>query len=569
MGYRVDYELLDSMFEQLGKQTTAWQEELNAVKTAIERIQNTNNMSGVGADAIRIYYLQTHSELLNSLIALVGLHNTNFGQYKTNYQQYIDDGLDTVIVEEELGNIIQSLDTMKGAAINIDEDARSILREIKDIFVMPLHGVDEVANTINVARGICSGLNQNIHSLETQHSNADFVNTEMAIHLLTSNINALLGKSRSFKENYDSNSWANANRNYQLSQLSAGLINDLNGKAEAAKAAVEYHEARKELENRIETAKWEKLLVTAVVVVASAIAIVALPVSGPLVVGLVNGVSSAIIGANNKAMDLYVVDGDLSGEDWMQVAVEGSKGYLTGLATGVVGGVAGEAISGLTHGIPALQSGNVVVNTATHIAVGSVTDVATGVATRATGEVVEQLVDGKEGVNWSEVGAKAFDGGEMIKDAIEGGAGGYKDRHKIDYSESMNSDYEKGLVNELYESGDLEYTVDPELDAAQFESKTLKEYLPDYTIKYKDECDDSFIDQLLSPDDYDHEKYETDERMHEIIDTTQEIIGDDTFKSHDEILQDINKTSPTTSGASGPFYPGGGDGGGEGGGGFR
>ena len=555
MGYRVDYDLLDSMFEQLGKQTTAWQQELKAVKTAVERIRDTDNMSGVGADAIRIYYMQTHTELVNSLLALVDLHNSNFELYKMHYQRYLDDGLDTVIVEEELGTIIQSLDDMKTAAIEIDSEARTILWDIADIvdkkgnpIKPPLRGIDEVADAINEARGICSGLNENIHSLEIQHSREDFVKTELSIRLLTSTINELLGKSRNFKENYDSSSWTNANRSYQLSQLSEGLINDLNGKAEAAKAAVEYHESRKELEKRIETAKWEKILVTGVVVIASAITIVALPVSGPLVVGLVNGVSSAIIGANNKAMDLYVVDGDLSGEDWAQVAVEGSKGYLTGLATGVVGGVAGEAISGLTHGIPALQSGNAVVNTATHIAVGSVTDVTTGIATRATGEVVEQLVDGKEGVNWSEVGTKAFDGGEIIKDAIEGGAGGYKDRHKVNYSESMNSDYEKGLVNELNESGDLEYTVDPELDSVQFEPKPFKEYLSDYTIKYKDECDDSFIDQLLSPDDYDHEKYETKERIHEIIDTTQEIIGDDTFKSNDEILQDINKTSPQISG---------------------
>ena len=133
MGYRVDYDLLDSMFEQLGKQTTAWQQELKAVKTAVERIRDTDNMSGVGADAIRIYYMQTHTELVNSLLALVDLHNSNFELYKMHYQRYLDDGLDTVIVEEELGTIIQSLDDMKTAAIEIDSEARTILWDIADI----------------------------------------------------------------------------------------------------------------------------------------------------------------------------------------------------------------------------------------------------------------------------------------------------------------------------------------------------------------------------------------------------------------------------------------------------
>lgn len=542
MGYRVDYTLLDAMYEQLNNQVDAWDSELNAAKTAVERLISTSNMSGVGADAVRNYLKSVHAPLVESLILLVNLHRTNFILYKTDYQQSIDTGFDTVIDEEELAGIVQALGVMKNAAIEVDDEARAILRQINDIFVTSFRSVTDVADVLGAASDKCSTLSQNIVALESLHSQYAFANTESAIDILTNTINTYLNQGRSFKTNYDPNSSANANSNYLLTMLSSILVSDLNGKAEAAQTAVEYHESRKEMENRIETAKWQKLLVSAVVVVGSAVLIAALPVSGPLVVGLVSGVSSAIIGATNEAADLYIEDGSVSGDDWNKVIMEGSKGFVTGMVTGVVGGVAGRTISDLTKGIPALQSANAAVNVTTHVVIGSTSEVVSGVATRTASEIVDQVIDEDKGLNtdidWKKVKEEALDPTEIGKDIVIGGAGGYMDGHKVDYSEGMNSDYEKGIINEMYESGELEYTVDSDLDVVDVSDKDFIDRLSDYTIKHKD-TDDSLLEEILSPDDYSHEKYEDIMIVNKVIDKTDAIIIDDIYKSHDEIIQDV------------------------------
>lgn len=542
MGYRVDYTLLDAMYEQLNNQVEAWDSELNAAKTAVERLIATSNMSGVGADAIRNYLKNVHAPLVESLIALVDLHRTNCLLYKTDYQQSIDTGFDTVIDEEELSGIVQALGVMKNAAIEVDDEVRAILRQINDIFVTSFRSVTDVADALGVASGMCSTLSQNIIALESRHSQYSFTNTASAIDILTNTINTYLNQGRSFKANYDPNSSANANSNYQLTMLSSILVSDLNGKAEAAQTAVEYHESRKEMENRIETAKWQKLLVSALVVVGSAVLIAALPVSGPLVVGLVSGASSAIIGATNEAADLYIEDGSVSGDDWNKVIMEGSKGFVTGMVTGVVGGIAGRTISDLTKGIPALQSANAAVNVTTHVVIGSTSEVVSGVATRTASEIVDQVMDEDKGLNtdidWKKVKEEALDPTEIGKDIVIGGAGGYMDGHKVDYSEGMNSDYEKGVINEMYESGELEYTVDQDLDAVEVSDKDFIDHLSDYTIKHKD-TDGSLVEEILSPDDYSHQKYEDIMIVNKVIDKTDAIIIDDIHKSHDEIIQDV------------------------------
>lgn len=568
MKYRVDYNLLDSMYNQVNSQAETWGTELNAAKTAIERLINTSNMSGVGADAVRDYLTNVHGNMVQALISLVELHRTNFVLYKTDYQQTIDTGFDSVIDEEELEGIMQSLQNMKEAAVGVDEEVRAILRQVNDIFSTPFRSVTDAADVINQANSFCSSLSQKIWALENRHNQAAFSGTETTINLLTGMINSYLTKSRSFKSNYDPSSTANQHDNKRLTMLNSLLLADVNGKAEALQAAVEYHEAREEMENRIETAKWEKLLVSALVVVGSAIFIAAIPVSGPLVVGLVSGASSAIISANNEMMDLYVVDGDLSGDDWKQVGIEGGKGFVTGFATGMVGGVASKSLSGLTKGVSALHSTNTTVNMAAHVAVGSATEVAGGVVVRSVGEITEQVMDDKEGINWSDVGSKALDGKEIIKDAVIGGASGYYDGHKVDYSESMHSDYEQAIIDDMYAKGELESSVDPELDAAEYlymdeytydmKKKVENDFIDDYIVKKKDDGltwqERINVDNILSPDDYSHGKYDTIIGVNEALEQSYKSLdraglvndildtsSDGAFKSHDEIIQEVLK----------------------------
>ena len=568
MGYRVDYKLLNAMYEQINSQTSAWTEELNAVKSALERLRDSQNYSGAGADSIRLYLESIHIELADTLLSVVGLHKTNFVLYKSHYQDQLDTGLETVIDEEELNTIEQALTAMKNAALDVDDNVRDILRNVKDIEAFTLRSVADVADVISDAVQICSNLDFNIKAIESRHFNGDFTETGATIQLLTNQINTYLGKSRSFKSNYTPDDSAKV-----LAQVNTILMSDLDGKAEAAKAAVESHESREELANRLEAAKWEKLLLSAAVVVASVVVVAVLPVSGPLVVGAVSGVSGAVMGFGNTAIDLYAIDGELSREDGGRAFIEGLKGGVTGFVTGAVGGVAGKYLSSLTKGIPALQSANTTVNIATHVAVGSASEVATGMTTRAVGEVLEQAMDIKPGIEWSEVGKKALDGGDILKDALIGGAGGYVEGHKLDFSESMYSDYEQGTLKDMYEKGELDYTVDPELDGATFEpfeeltydmkpktEKDFADYFEDFTVKFKDDGlsakERLSLDNILSSDDYANGKidYDTIMDINKAIDKGKDILGksnlvhnameggnDGIFKSNDEIIFETNK----------------------------
>jgi hypothetical protein len=187
------------MYNQVNSQAETWGTELNAAKTAIERLINTSNMSGVGADAVRDYLTNVHGNMVQALISLVELHRTNFVLYKTDYQQTIDTGFDSVIDEEELEGIMQSLQTMKNAAVDVDDAVRTILRQVNDIFSAPFHSVTDAADVINQANSFCSSLSQKIWTLENRHNQAAFSGTETTINLLTGMINAYLTKSRNFK----------------------------------------------------------------------------------------------------------------------------------------------------------------------------------------------------------------------------------------------------------------------------------------------------------------------------------------------------------------------------------
>lgn len=570
MGYRVNYRLLDAMYDQLNSQATKWEGELDQVKDAANRLVQTDNMSGTGADAMRSYFTKVHLELVQSLTSLVKLHLANFTLYMNEYQSTIDTAFDVIIDEEELAEIVRSINTVKNDALDIDSSIRSELRKVDDIFSVTFRSVTDVADILDQAAAMCTALDQGVTDLESRHAQSAFANTSATIGYLTTSVNAALSQGRSFKTDFDPNGAVYQAAFGQLSAINAALINDLNGKSAALEAAVEYHNARKEMENRIETAKWEKLLVSAAVIVASAVVIAVLPVSGPLVVGAVSAASSAIIGGNNAYMDLYVVDGDVSGDDWKTVGLEAGKGAVTGFVTGVVGGVAGKAISGVTKGIPALHSANTVVNTATHVAIGSTTEVVTGIATRTASGIIDQAFNGEEEFSWSEVGEKAFSGEEILKDAILGGIDGYYEGHKVDYSESMHSDYEQAVLDDMRKSGELETYVDPELDAASLEPadpltydmKPVREtnVWEDYFVKKKDDGltwnERITPDKILTPDDYSHGRHNTVNQVKDIFEKGEKAIdksrisndplsgdGPGYIKGDDQILKEAYKNT--------------------------
>jgi len=543
MVYKVNYDSLDAMCSNITRQASDWNTEIETVSTASQKLIQSSNMAGNGADAIREYMTNVHQLLQGLICEALSLHASNVVLYFDDYQVSVDSALHTRIDSDELNRLREELENTKNRAIDIDDELAYQLGRISDIFSVNYRDVYGVAQSHQTALDRIKKLDESVCTLETQHQSKDFVCTGNLITSLTALINECLSIQRGGQASFTVEQLAISKAFQAVYAAHLSASDDLAEKSTLLQSAIERQNERelqlqKEIEERIETVKWQKLIVSAVVVVGSALLIAAVPVSGPLVVGLVSGASSAIMGATNEAMDLYIEDGDISGDDLKQVGIEAGKGFAVGFATGVVGGVVGKTVSGLTEGIPALQSANATINTATHVAIGSASDIVTGIATRTTSEVIDQVTDDQEGINLLEIGKEAFDGGEIIKDGVIGGIGGYYDGHKVDYSKSMHSDYEQGTLKDMYAKGELEYSVDPELDGVEYVSsddltydmkpKSDPKFVEDYIIKKKNDGLSSTeritIDNLFSPDDYSNSKHEMSVRMRKIMEMGEKII---------------------------------------------
>ena len=177
MGYKVDFDSLDSMYNSIGNQANNWISELESIKGKLKTLLDTTNMSGVAAENIKSYIENVHMTLIALLAQLVSLHSLNCLLYKSDYQTNVDTDLHSVIKSTELLDYKECIDSTKATAISIDNSIAYILNGIKDIFYVSYADVSAVdAKHISVSNFL-SDLDTEINTLENNHYNNDFINT--------------------------------------------------------------------------------------------------------------------------------------------------------------------------------------------------------------------------------------------------------------------------------------------------------------------------------------------------------------------------------------------------------
>ena len=120
MGYKVEYDTLDGLYNGLSAQANQWLERFQLLQTAVEVLSGSKSISGPGADSIRSYFENVHGTIIGLLASLVSLHSANCLLYKQDYQQNIDQDLHAIIHETELNQIKRSIQNNKTLALTVN-----------------------------------------------------------------------------------------------------------------------------------------------------------------------------------------------------------------------------------------------------------------------------------------------------------------------------------------------------------------------------------------------------------------------------------------------------------------
>lgn len=481
MGYKVEFDSLDNMYNSVGNQANTWIEELNSIKGKFQTLLNSSNMSGAAADNIKCYIENVHMTIIALLTQLISLHSSNCLLYKSDYQTNIDTDLHAVIKESELQDYKTRIDSTNATAISIDDSIAYVLSGIKDIFYVSYANVSEVdAEHISVSTFL-SDLDNEIKALEDNHNNNDFVNSSQMINALKAFINEQASTGRSYRTNFTTDSLASSASFLRLYNSHMDVSQEYEQKASAIDTAIENENQRvaalqHEYEERQEKATIVKWIVTGVCIVGSIVAIAATGgAATPLIVGTVSAVSGAVMAGTNNLADQYVQHGNLIENsdkiDWTSfgkdVVVAGVAGFATGAIGAGMGGVITSKLGSTAIGSSLLHSSSSIVRIGTAAAIGSASEVASGIVTRGVGTFITTGGDIKEAMN------EAVDIKDIALDATIGGIGGglneytsTKQAQKAvdDYASSYNSKHNPIKDGEEYGLENLKQTANGGVD---------------------------------------------------------------------------------------------------------
>ena len=431
MGYKVDFDELDTMYYSLGNQNGIWLEELEKLQADFVHLKNSSNMSGNAANSIGAYIGGVHTILNGLLSQLISLHSANCLLYKNAYQSEIDTDLHARIDETEINDIKDTIERNRVSAVDTDGELSYTLNSIKDIFYVSYQDVSEVDNIHQSVKNMITSLDDNIKSLEDYHYNNDFINTQELIDDITAFIREQLGKTRSYKTSFRPEQLAESQTFKKLYDSYMNVEREMEAKADDITTAFDNEKERiadleAEYNERQKNAEMINWIVTGVCVVGSIAAIAATGgAATPLVVGAVSAVSGAVMAGTTNLTGQSVQHGNLIENAneiaWSSFGKDVVVAGVTGFVTGYVGASMGSILTSKLQATKAgalLHSTNSVVRVGTGAAIGSAAEVGSGIVTRGVGTMIVTGGDVEEAVD------QAFDGKNIAVDATLGGLSG-------------------------------------------------------------------------------------------------------------------------------------------------
>lgn len=202
MTFKVDYTAIDSVYALISKQCDSWSDSLNKVKDSLEKLINSNSITGKGADNIKLYLSNTHLMLIDLLISLIDAHKNNFFLYKDDYYIKIDNSILTNIDENEICDIQQKLKFFCNQSIAVDYEVNKAIAEISDIFYVHTKNIDDVSANYEILFKHIDKIREDVNSFENHHIKSDFNDTEALNQYINKFISQLLICEKNYKEQF-------------------------------------------------------------------------------------------------------------------------------------------------------------------------------------------------------------------------------------------------------------------------------------------------------------------------------------------------------------------------------
>lgn len=428
MGYKVEYDTLDELYNGLSAQTNQWLERFQSLQTAVEGLSGSKSISGTGADNIRSYFENVHGTIIGLMASLLSLHSANCLLYKQDYQQNVDQDLHAIIHEAELSKIKGSINSNKTLALSVNGEVQYALAQVRDIFYYAFRDASDVEAAHKTIEDFLTDLDAEIRSLEQRHSTEDFTSSAQMIQSLKAFISEQAGKGRAYKETFAPADLANSSAFQQVYGAYVSIQDELDSKAPAIETAIENENQRiadlqAEYEERQKKATVINWVVTGVCIIGSIAAIAATGgAATPLVVAGISAASSAVIAGTHNVTGQYVQNGSLSNLDLKSLGKDVVVGAATGFVTGYLGAtVSGAITSGLGNtaiGSTLLNSSNAAVRIGTGAVIGSVSQVGSGIVSRGAGTLVSTGGDIDAAID------SALNTESIVTDAVIGGVFG-------------------------------------------------------------------------------------------------------------------------------------------------
>lgn len=437
MGFHVDFDSLDLLYSGLYGNACTWNESLTALNNNVKTLVASTNMSGIGADNLKLYFENVHGSIISILYTLISAHINNCLLYVHDYQSGIDNSLHAVIDEKELCEITSELEQIIHNANDIDSAINLSLSSVSDIIDVDCPGFNNILFYEEQIKYRSQLLRSDISYLEENHYRDDFLETSALITSLETFINELLANTRTYKTDFSLDSLKNNRSFLGLAQSYVEVNAQIYAKELSIAQAIDDENERinklnTEIEERQKKASCEKWIVTGVCFVASAVILIG---SGgtatPLVVGIVSGVSGAVIAGNNVAADEYVKNGwDTSEWDISKIGesalLAGISGFITGYFGAELTKAAGNLITSSKFGSTLLNSPSATVRMGSGAVIGGITEVSVGVGTRGVSTFTVNMIESRGNIEESAAAAKnsAFSLESILIDATLGSFNG-------------------------------------------------------------------------------------------------------------------------------------------------
>ena len=199
--FKVVYDDFIDFGDELERNHSYWKERVEALASLFEKFL-PDSFQGETADSINLYFNEVHGYILAGLYELMEISKRNFLMYKNDYYELIDASLHAVISEYELEHIA---DTMKRYKLELEDyhyELKQILNSVSDIVRIKEPSAEDLYDDYEAVIKYVEKLRDDILDLEAKHKREDFVEFNEVKSRLTSFMEEVFSKGRSFKENY-------------------------------------------------------------------------------------------------------------------------------------------------------------------------------------------------------------------------------------------------------------------------------------------------------------------------------------------------------------------------------